>query len=260
MRRPLVLAALLLALTANPSSAATPVEGADISWPNCPKGMGIPERPTEGQPMPLDSARFVVLGLTNGPGFTANPCLASQVAWVRDRGRSTGAYAITSYPTDRQLAQYGGRGAGVDRLFRTGAAEANANLRTMRAAGLSTPMVWVDVEPVTLAPWSTVPARNNAVIDGALAAYRNAGFRTGFYSYAYGWKQITGGRRMAAYPTWVPAGDDQRASALRRCSAPSFSGGPVHLAQWTVANRDRNLTCPSYSSAAQVRRMFRPAA
>src|SRR5687768_6976562 len=55
------------------------VLGGDVSWPQCPEGMGIPERPTQGLPMPLPSARFVVLGLTNGPAFTPNPCLDDQV-------------------------------------------------------------------------------------------------------------------------------------------------------------------------------------
>jgi hypothetical protein len=55
------------------------VLGGDVSWPQCPEGMGIPERRSKGLPMPLPSARFVVLGLTNGPGFTTNPCLAQQV-------------------------------------------------------------------------------------------------------------------------------------------------------------------------------------
>ena len=36
--------------------------GADVSWPQCPKGLGIPEKRTEGRPMPTSSARFVVLG------------------------------------------------------------------------------------------------------------------------------------------------------------------------------------------------------
>ena len=29
--------------------------------------------------MPVDEARYVIIGLTNGPGFYPNPCLASQV-------------------------------------------------------------------------------------------------------------------------------------------------------------------------------------
>ena len=65
-----------------PPRPTGPVLGADISWPQCPRGMGIPQKQGQGSPMPLDAARYVILGLTNGPGFYANPCLASQVAWV----------------------------------------------------------------------------------------------------------------------------------------------------------------------------------
>ena len=60
------------------------VEGGDLSWPQCPKGMGIKERRTLGLPKPLDSAEYVVIGLTNGPAFTPNPCLADQVEWAKD--------------------------------------------------------------------------------------------------------------------------------------------------------------------------------
>ena len=243
----LVLAAALLvpvgAHAAVVTRAGTTAYGADISWPNCPKGMGIPSRPTLGLPMPTDAAQFVVLGLTNGPGWTPNPCLASQVAWVKARHLWAGAYAVTSYPTAAQLSSYGGAGTTTQRLFRAGAAQAQYNVRTMRRAGLRPPMVWVDVEPVKSAPWSANPRLNNALVDGAVAAYKGAGLRVGFYSYAYGWKQITGGRQLTAYATWVPSGDDQRSSALRRCGQRSFSGGKVYLGQWTAGDRDHDVTC-----------------
>lgn len=74
------------AAAATPTTSAQAVQtltGADISWPQCPKGIGIPSRPTEGKPMPKASTTFVIVGLTNGPGFTPNPCLAKHVAWVR---------------------------------------------------------------------------------------------------------------------------------------------------------------------------------
>ena len=58
------------------------VVGRDVSWPNCPRGMGIPSRPSQGKPMPPPSARFVVIGLTNGPAFHPNPCLETQVDYV----------------------------------------------------------------------------------------------------------------------------------------------------------------------------------
>src|SRR5690349_13765701 len=45
--------------TADPRPAE--VFGADISWPQCPKGMGIPEKRTLGAPMPTAAAEFVVI-------------------------------------------------------------------------------------------------------------------------------------------------------------------------------------------------------
>ena len=247
-RRGLVTAATLTLLVAaavagsSPAAAAS-VLGGDVSWPNCPTGMGIAERPTLGLPMPLEQARFVVLGLTNGPAFSSNPCLASQVSWATSRRLSTSAYAIVNYPTPAQLTTYGGGGTTTERLRRVGAAQAAASLATMRAAGLASPMVWVDVEPVSARPWSTDVAANNAVIDGALAGYAAAGIRTGLYSYSSGWNTITGGRR-SALPTWVPAGQATQGAAEARCGTPSFSGGRVLLGQWTDGVRDHDVLCP----------------
>ena len=217
--------------------------GGDVSWPNCPKGMGIPTRPTLGLPMPTAAAQFVVLGLTNGPAYTPNPCLASQVAWVKARHLWAGAYAVASYPLAWQVTRYGGSGTAPQRLYRAGFAQAKINVDNMHRAGLRPPMVWVDVEPVRSAPWSGKPAANNYVINGVVAGYRAAGLRVGFYSYASGWKQITGGRRAGTVPTWVPSGGDVRSGAEARCRQRSFSGGPVWLGQWTANDRDHDIAC-----------------
>ena len=88
------------------------VEGGDLSWPQCPEGMGIKERRTLGLPMPLDSAEYVVIGLTNGPAFHPNPCLASQVEWAKKNKVMTSAYAVISYPEDATIREYGGEGPG----------------------------------------------------------------------------------------------------------------------------------------------------
>ena len=51
-----------------------------------PEGHGHPRATApSGRRCRCREAEFVILGLTNGPGFTANPCLAEQVAWVRER-------------------------------------------------------------------------------------------------------------------------------------------------------------------------------
>lgn len=224
--------------------------GVDISWPNCPKGMGTRQRPTEGQPMPPAGSKYVIVGLTNGPGFTPNPCLASQFRWVKARHLWLGVYSVISYPTPAQLAKYGGTGTLATKLRRVGVAQANFNLTTMRKAGLAkAPMIWVDVEAVRSAPWSSKPANNNAVIDGALAGYRRAGMRIGLYSYRYGWNEITGGRKFPTIPTWVP---------LSTCTKPSFSGGPIYMTQTTSNGTDFNKTCPGVSGTPGHRSPLTP--
>jgi hypothetical protein len=40
--------------------------------------------------------------------------------------------------------------------------------------------------------------------------------------------------------------------AAARCSRPSFSGGPVYLAQWVQDSRDRDLTCPALHGRREV--------
>ncbi|MFN2540404.1 MAG: hypothetical protein ABR549_19920 [Mycobacteriales bacterium] len=229
-------------------AASAPVTGADISWPNCPPGMGIPQRRTLGQPMPPAGTKYVVVGLTNGPGFTPNPCLSSQLSWVKRRHLWLGVYSVVSYPTAAQLARYGGTGTLRTRLHRVGVAQARFNLATMRKAGLAkAPMVWVDVEPVKGWPWSASTSANNALIDGAMLAYRVAGMHVGLYSYKYGWREITGGRRLPNVATWVP---------LSTCSRPSFSGGPILLTQTTSNGSDINKTCPGQVSRARFPILF----
>src|SRR5689334_16441916 len=141
--------------------------------------MGIPERQGEDKPMPLRTARYVVVGLTNGPGFHPNPCLKRQVGWVRRHHVRAAAYAVTTYPTPRQLAHHGTSGphphrALLGRLWNTGYAQAEFNLRTMRAVHLASPVVWVDVEPYSVRPWTGNRTRNAAVVKGAVQAYRDA--------------------------------------------------------------------------------------
>ena len=192
--------------------------------------------------MPTADARFAIIGLTNGPAFYINPCLKQQVAWSNARHLWTGAYSIVSYPTAAQLKRYGGAGTLPQRLARVGAAQAGFNLTNMRRAGLSTPFVWVDVEPVRGWAWST-PANNNAFLNGVLNGYAAGHVKTGIYSYPYGWKQITGGRRLPN-PTWVPSGKDTIAAAAAKCGTRSFSGGPVWIGQSTVGSRDVDVLCP----------------
>jgi hypothetical protein len=239
-------------------AAVTPRIGAtaygnDISWPQCPKDVG-----GHGLPGPMAGASFAVLGLTDGGSFQVNPCLESQIAAVKTAHLWAGAYAILTYPTSPQMASYGGPGTLARRLARVGAAQARFNLATMARVGLGAPLVWVDVEPNTRTPWSATAARNNAVIDGAIAGYKAAGVRVGIYSYGKAWRAITGARLLPGTPSWMPVGLTSRADAHAACAVASYIGSKPWLTQWTDDVRDYDLTCPGVTGSAARGNLLTP--
>jgi len=223
-------------------------EGHDVSWPNCPKGAGRLRTPP-GLPLPPLPGQFVVIGLTEGPGFYPNPCLADQVAWAKRRKLATAAYAVASYPTSAQLARHGGAGPKRARLRAAGHAQASVNIESMRRTGLASPIVWIDIEPVRLRPWSADRQANRSVIEGAARAYREAGFQVGFYSYSNGWAEIVGAWQLPDSPVWATAATAGRQRALQKCREPSFGGGPVVLVQWHDDRHDYDATCPGVTMA-----------
>lgn len=233
------------------------VTGGDASWPQCPKGMGIAQKRSEGAPMPLTSSRFVILGLTNGPGFYANPCLSDQVAWVKQRHLRAAAYSVLSFPSTKRLAEHrtdgpydGSTAAGA--LRNVGYAQAQFNVASMRTAGLESPIVWLDVEPVTGFDWSGDPAANAAVVQGARRGYEEAGYEVGVYSTAHMWHEIVGGLRLGV-PEWRPAGGTSRAEALRRCRPDAMiQGGDAVFGQWVENGRDLDVTCPGASTYLDI--------
>jgi hypothetical protein len=203
--------------------------------------------------MPLPSARFVIIGLTNGPAFTPNPCLADQVQWVRERRLLAGAYAVTSYPDDRTLARHrdagpfdGSTRAGA--LANVGYQQARYNVASMRRAGLLAPVVWIDVEPVRDFEWSGDVQANAQVVRGVARGYTDAGYRIGVYSTQALWATVVGDLRLGL-PEWRAAGQTSRAEAVRRCGPDrAYQGGAAVISQWVQDNRDLNITCPGTSA------------
>lgn len=267
-KRVLALVATLTVLTpVNAAQAADgiPVKGADASWPNCPKGMGIPSRKSQGLPMPAKDAKFVILGLTNGPGFYPNPCLQSQVNWAAKRNLWVGTYAMTTYPKPAQLRTYGQTGPWqptnkLNRLRNAGYAQAEFNLATMDRVGLTRKFIWVDVEPYEVAPWSGSRTRNKAVLDGVVKGYQDADLDVGFYTSPGPWRDIIGTARYGL-PEWRTAGGHPWSNtgypdARRMCSVSSVQGGAILVAQWWDTKRDHDLLCPRARTAATVDRIF----
>lgn len=223
--------------------------GADVGWPQCPKGTGIPEKQGQGQPMPVDEAEFVIVGLTNSPSFTRNPCLAEQLDWIKERDLWAAAYSVVSFPSEEEVEAYGADGPwdGTTRLGalrNVGYAAAEFNVATMREHDFDSPIVWIDVEPVPKFEWSNDTRANAAVIVGMARGYREAGYRIGAYSLESMWSSIAGDLRLYV-PEWRPAGGTGEAEAVSRCGKDwQFQGGDAVLAQWVEDGRDHNVVCP----------------
>lgn len=229
MRRPAVLAATLLlaaAVTGRSTGATTTwTHGYDVSWPQC--------HGSAARHLPGGSPAYVVLGLTDGRGHTANPCFADQVVWARSVGARIAVYLVPTFPR---------RGGDDSALQADGAAQADDALGVMRSGGVTAPMVWVDVETRDAQPWSHSPARNRQVLVGVLHALAAAHVRAGIYTTGSMWREITGGWRLWL-PNWIPAGYASWTTAKGRCHA-SATGGTVWLAQYTH-EWDNDTTCPA---------------
>lgn len=237
----LLLAIALGVLVAAPAQAVD--YGHDVSWPQCPGRL----------PMPPESTSFVVVGLTNGLAFTENPCLAFQAEWVTDRGLRGQAYAMATFPTNAQYDTYSDDGpwpttTRADRLRNVGFAEGRAAVASLVAVGWQPERIWIDVEPRPAQPWPTATSaqrlENRHIITGLMHALARAGYAHGIYSYSSAWQAITDSWPLPGVPVWSPAGRlDFPSEASDLCVNPSFSGGTVHLAQWTDGTYDYDMTC-----------------
>jgi hypothetical protein len=253
--RALLLAALLVAFLVHPlpsPARADTLFGHDISWPQCSSAEG-----GYGLPMPPRSTDFVIVGLTRGRAFTENPCLADQVRWVRRHDKPNHAYAMGTFPTPSQLDDHGDEGpweasTRAGRLRNVGYAAAQFAVDSMNDLDWRPPMVWIDVEAQRNQPWpmgtATREEENRFVLEALMRGLEDNGFAYGVYSYKAGWHEITGNWHLPTVPVWATAGRlDHPDEALDRCSQPSFSGGPVHIAQWYDDTRDYDRTCNGFT-------------
>jgi len=245
-----VVAMVAVVLAGSDAVAATPPPGQDVSWPQCSTAHG-----GYALPMPPASAPFVVVGLTAGRGFTANPCAASQAAWARRAGVPTAAYLVPSYPTRAEKRTYGGRGNVVSVALAVGRAQARHALAVLHASGLHTRVVWIDVEQVTRHPWSSNPDANLAVVRGVAAQLRRAGVTPGLYTNSSSWATIVDDARLRL-PEWRTVGPRPRATAQRACSAAPLNGGQVVLVQFWTSHADYDLACPALDARAARLRWF----
>jgi hypothetical protein len=202
-----------------------------------------------------------VVGTTADGVYGPNTaCLASQTRWAKARHVYTGVYAVATYPTASQFAAYRYRGpykatTFSGRMNNVGFAQARFNVASMRRVGLSSPFVWIDVEPARPG-WSTSKAADKAAIDGARYGYTSAGYKVGFYSAASMWSTILGATRYGL-PEWRTAGPRSQAVANARCARSySFQGGGAVLSQWWVPFIYYDTTCPSANTPGLLATYF----
>jgi hypothetical protein len=248
----LVTLLLLTFLTAGDAVAAskgpkTTTRGFDISYPQC--GGAYPSAPA-----------FGIVGVNRGIVFSANPCLASEVAWAG--GTKAQLYANTGNPgpdlsTHWPTGQTSPRACDAanpdtaDCAYDYGwnaAADSYADaVAAWSALGLSgAPAAspwWLDVE--TSNSWRTDVALNVAALQGEVAYLELVGVtRLGFYSTTAQWTTITGGTTaFAAYPSWGAGAPSLKVAQSHCVSTPGFTGGRLAIVQYPYQGFDADLAC-----------------
>jgi major membrane immunogen (membrane-anchored lipoprotein) len=257
------MAAVVLVATVATALASTPVAptsiGFDISFPQCAEALP----PSPG---------FGVVGVNGGSTFSANKCLARELAWAQGAANPAPAfYANTdnpgpantsNWPTGQQTPQvcagansfacsydYGWNAA---RLAYANAVNAeNANGSSSPTLDARTAPWWLDVETGNM--WESIEygrsvatgTYDEASIEGMLASFENIGITSvGVYSTSQQWKVITGGAQSTfpPVPVWIP-GFGSVASAEVGCGSASFTGGRVAMIQYGSLGYDGDYLC-----------------
>ncbi|MEA2675701.1 MAG: hypothetical protein QOI92_2893 [Chloroflexota bacterium] len=221
--------------------------GFDIAYPQC------------GAPYPANPL-FGIVGVNGGKVFSANPCLAGEIAWA---GGATGQlYANTGNPGPA-LSSFWPSGqtsprycdpANLDTAdcaydYGFNAAQHSYNTASAAYAQLhltgspSATRWWLDVE--TENSWRSDTSLNIAALQGEVAYLRDiAGVaRIGFYSTQLQWNTITAGTlAFNVNPSWV-AGASSLKAARDRCTRPAFTGNVNVYTQYPYLGFDANNVC-----------------
>ncbi len=270
----LVVAPLLftagVVVTVNAAAASTLVPatslGADVSFPQCGTTL----------PTPIG---FGIVGVNDGRPMTANPCLATELAWAQTTLTASPAfYANTgnpgplnnpSWPTSQQTPQVcvGGDSAAcsydwgwtvaLNSFQDAVAAETQLGATSPTTAAAAVPW-WLDVETAnsweslgTGAPATSAQLANDlSAVQGEVAAFTSVGVATvGIYSTSYQWSAIVGtsGTSLASNDVWLP-GYATLSDAQTACTANSFTGGRVAMIQYPSNGLDGDYVCPLESA------------
>lgn len=202
--------------------------GVDVSWPNCSA-----KSPT--------SSAFGIVGVTNGQGYSTNPCLAKEASYFKNMSLyvNTGWYSNSNYinPSSPRNCVAGDLNC---LAYNYGY---NAGLYAYSAAkniGIQSANWWLDVE--TMNTWSNSTIQNQNSLQGEADALKNSSVVTvGVYSTTAQWQSITGGWQNHL-PNWGATTWTTAKQAAKYCSGHDFTGGGTWLIQFK-GKLDQNYAC-----------------
>lgn len=209
----------------------TGTTGYDVSWPDC--GATAPSNPS-----------FGVVGVSDGTGYSQNPCLAKEAAWfpsvnlyVNTGWYNQSVHVNPNYPKvcapgdNNCLAYNYGYNGGVYAINYANSQNVHANAW------------WLDVE--TSNTWNSDVAQNQNSLQGEYDALLANGVSTvGIYSTTAQWQSVTGGWRNN-WPSWGATTWTTAAGALTYCTGHQFTGGPSYFMQYRPKSSklDRDVAC-----------------
>lgn len=202
--------------------------GNDVSWPNCSAKL-----PT--------GAAFGIVGVTNGLGYSTNPCLAKEASHFNNLSLyvNTGWYSGSSHvnATSPRVCATGDNNC---LAYNYGY---NAGLYAYSAAtsaGVNSSMWWLDVE--TDNTWSNDTVQNQNSLQGETDALRASGVTTvGVYSTTAQWQSITNSWQNGL-PNWGATTWTTAKQAAKYCSGHDFTGGGTWLIQFK-GKLDQDYAC-----------------
>jgi len=204
--------------------------GYDVSWPNC--SATAPRNPS-----------FGIVGVSDGTGYSQNPCLAQESAWfpsvnlyVNTGWNDQSIYLNPNSPRvcaagDQNCLAYNyGYNAGLYAL-------SYANSQTVHASAW-----WLDVE--TSNTWNTNVVQNQNSLQGEYDALVANGVSTvGIYSTTAQWQSVTGGW-INNWPSWGATTWTTATQALTYCTGHQFTGGPSYFMQFKPKRGlDQDVAC-----------------
>ena len=206
--------------------------GVDVSYPNCSATLPV--------------TTFRIVGVSDGLGYSTNPCIASEAAgagnlslYVNTGWNSASSHINATSPKvcaagdNNCLAYNYGYNAG---LYALAAAS---------QAGVHAATWWLDVE--TANTWNTNVVQNQDSLQGehdALLLPANGVTTVGVYSTTAQWQTIAGGW-INGWPSWGATTWTSAKQAQTYCTGHQFTGGPSYLMQYKArtSKLEQDVAC-----------------